>query len=95
MKGLEQGQFVSSARARLRDWNADLVELRARLELADGPPRGDVQERIDAFLSHQKLAEVTLDRIAKVEPEGWAQRGSVFQKAWAALEKRLDDVTQA
>lgn len=87
---MDQQAFVATARAQLRSWNADLVELRARLELGDGPIPTAAQDHIDTFLAHRQLAEATLERIAKAAPTAWADRGPVFVKAWKALEQRFD-----
>ena len=90
---MDRDSFVKLARAQLSEWNADLAELRARLELADdGPIRTDIQEQIDRFLAERRAAMALLDKIANVNGATWTAMSGKVQKAWGMLEDRFKAV---
>ena len=84
---MDKTTFVERAKLQLAEWNADLAGMRVELELADGPVRTDIQDKIDTFMSHRALAEATLDKINNLNAQVWAEKGSGIQTAWARLEQ--------
>lgn len=87
---MDRDTFVKLAKAQLTEWNADLAELRARIELSDdGPVRTDIQDQIDKFLAERQVAMALLDKIATVNGATWRAMSAKVQKAWGVLETRF------
>lgn len=93
---MDRDSFVKLAKAQLTEWNADLAELRARIELADdGTDRQEIQAQIDRFLAERRTAMALLDKIGSVNGATWTAMAAPVQKAWGALEARFKTLKAA
>jgi predicted phage gp36 major capsid-like protein len=87
----EKEAFVEETKSRMDEWSAELDELKAKAERAEGDLKYRYQEEIDMLREKQKIAQEKLAELQRATDTSWTDFKEGISSALMDIRKAMED----
>ena len=81
--------YIARMKAQLKQWDADLDALGARIEMAGAEARAISLERVKELRASRDAAQKALQQMRAAGEAGGAQMKAAMEAAWTSMQKGL------
>jgi phage tail tape-measure protein len=87
--------YVQHLEGKMKEWEAEMDKLSARLDQAEAKNRLELKKRIESIDREKEKVKIRLKELRDSGKDAWEEMRAGVQAAWNELEKSMKNVKDA